>query len=76
MVGSQQNPGMNHVAASLQEHCLVINITNHKSLFLRKMGEKKRIEPGRENVCRIIFGKYERKQKQGHILCVCECERW
>lgn len=61
-VWSQQNLEMNHVTASMQEHCFMINITIHKSLFLRRAKE---------------WGEGSgKKTTEGHAPCVRECRWW
>lgn len=58
---------MNHVAASMQEHCFMINITNHKSLFLRRL-KKHMIWEGGQSMQKSIWDSRE-KTREG--LCVC-----
>ncbi len=62
-VWSQQNLEMNHVAASMQEHCFMINITIHKSLFLRRAKERGEGAKRERESCKA-FGDPARKQRR------------
>lgn len=64
---------MNHVAVSMQEHCLMINFTNHKSLFLRKKRGGGGLSKGEKVCAEKHLGILRENKSRVTFSCVCVC---